>query len=177
MVLSKSICLCKIRGARQSAPLGPAARSVNFASAKRFWILRRHFGPGDVSFQQISWFSNFHPPWSKTLDYFQLFAQPMDRAELLHTARYDTKLSWKNTLENFKSFQCFSTLKNRNPKIERWSISTKRELCTISTKVKTDSWKIMIFSNFSTHPTMVQNLGLVQTFFWSYGSSWGFACT
>ena len=35
-------------------------------------------------------------PWSKTLDYFKLFSQPMDRAKLLHTARYDTKLNWKN---------------------------------------------------------------------------------
>ena len=37
-------------------------RSVNFASAKRFWIFRRHFGPGDVSFQwnfMISKFSFF----------------------------------------------------------------------------------------------------------------------
>ena len=38
----------------------------------------------------------------ETLIPFQLFTQPMDRAELLHTASYDTELNWKNTPDKFK---------------------------------------------------------------------------
>lgn len=33
----------------------------------------------------------------ETLAALKLFAQPMDRAEVLHTPRYDTSGSWKNT--------------------------------------------------------------------------------
>ena len=38
----------------------------------------------------------------ETLNGFQLFTLPMDRAELLHTARYDARLSWKNMFGKFK---------------------------------------------------------------------------
>jgi len=77
---------------------------------------------------------------------------------------------------NFIFFQYFSILKNRNPKIECWLISTNRELCTTPTKVKIDSSKIITFLNVSTHPTMVQNLRLLSTCCSAFGSSWGFAC-
>ena len=33
----------------------------------------------------------------ETLASLKLFAQPMDRAEVLHTPRYDINGSWKNT--------------------------------------------------------------------------------
>ena len=75
--------------------------SVNFASAKRFWIFGHRFDLGDVSFQQILSLSNFKPPWSNTVDGFNIFTQPMDRAELLHGPRYDTRLSRKNILVKF----------------------------------------------------------------------------
>ena len=35
--------------------------------------------------------------YGETLVPFKLFAQPMDRAEVLHAPRYDISGSWKNT--------------------------------------------------------------------------------
>ena len=38
----------------------------------------------------------------ETLKEFKLFAQPMDRAEVLHALSYDIELNWKNTPGKFK---------------------------------------------------------------------------
>ena len=38
----------------------------------------------------------------ETLAAFKFFAQPMDRAELLHALSYDIELNLKNTPGNFK---------------------------------------------------------------------------
>ena len=35
--------------------------------------------------------------YGETLTWLKLVAQPMDRAEVLHTPRYDISGSWKNT--------------------------------------------------------------------------------
>ena len=37
----------------------------------------------------------------ETLNAFKLFAQHMDRAEILHAVSYDIGLSWKNILGEF----------------------------------------------------------------------------
>ena len=43
----------------------------------------------------------------ETLVPFKLFAQPMDRAEVLHAPRYDISGSWKNTPgENDQVLSC-----------------------------------------------------------------------
>ena len=42
-----------------------------------------------------------HGAMVENLNWFKLFPQPMDRAEVLHAPRYDIELSWKNiTSEN-----------------------------------------------------------------------------
>ena len=37
----------------------------------------------------------------QTLAGFMIFTQPMDRAEVLHAARYDIELSWKKSTSDF----------------------------------------------------------------------------
>ena len=64
-----------------------------------FW---RPFEPGDVNFLGFFLLLLTHGSWSKTLNYPKICAHPMDRPEVLHTARYDIELSWKNTTSDFK---------------------------------------------------------------------------
>ena len=68
-----------------------------FASAKRICVFLR---PSSQENSIFSKFHGFHVPrlhHGETLLQLKLFAQPMDRADVLHAPRYDIRGSWKNT--------------------------------------------------------------------------------
>jgi len=94
-IATKSITLQEDKPSLQVT--STCARSANFASASDFAILSA------ISSQErrvFSKFCDFHVPrlhHGGTLVPLKLFAQPMDRAEVLHAPRYDISGSWKNT--------------------------------------------------------------------------------
>ena len=90
--VTKSITLQEDKPSLRVMFLGGVSRQRN-----QFAIL------SSISSQErrvFSKFHDFHVPrlhHGETLVGLQLFAQPMDRAEVLHAPRYDISGSWKNT--------------------------------------------------------------------------------
>ena len=60
----------------------------------------------------------------ETLNWFQLFTQPMDRAEVVHALSYDIELSWKNTPGKFKLVKLIQ--KSTFPKISITYVPARR---------------------------------------------------
>ena len=75
-------------------------RSANFAWAKRFCYFEAPKSSVDVNFQQISWFFRCTNCMVQTLVSFNLFPQPMNRAEVLHTPSHTYEDRWKITPVN-----------------------------------------------------------------------------